>query len=301
MEPKRITFIVGAGASSEFGLPTGKQLLELISGMVRQKVSDSMSRVELDQDLIDALKVISNPGEPCSNETPEYLNNRSEAAWLCSVALMAPSIDNLIHSHRSRSNIESIGKVLIAKSIREAESHSFLANIKNFHSPIQHFGLSKSTTGGPEYISDKWIGILFILLVEMRDFSEFLQALDRLHFLCFNYDRCIEQALTSMAIRYYQLEDKDGQLVLDRLNVTHIYGSLGKLRVDQGLVHGFGSKSEGLVDQSAEIHTFTNARPNDQVPQKIKEVMTNSKFAVFLGYGFLSINNRLFVPSRMIT
>jgi hypothetical protein len=289
---KRMTFVIGAGASTEFGLPTGKRLLEIISNLVVRTPDASGSRYAIDSDLQSGLKEIAGKLSRTSNSNDELSLLLDEATWISSIALMAPSIDNLLHSHRNTHSIDRIGKLFICKAILEAEASSFLANL-SIHNTLQHFPLRRSNRGVGEYISDKWIGKLFTLLVEMRDFEKFLENLDRIDFLCFNYDRCIEQAMTSLAIRYYKLNDLQGQEVLDRLRVSHIYGSLGALSVSAGMVQGFGDTRADLTNLSERIETFTEPKFEESIKETISASFRDCSVALFLGYGFLEINNRL--------
>jgi hypothetical protein len=288
-----ITFIVGAGASTEFGLPTGKRLLEIISQMANMNFNGVTSTYAIDNDLKIFLEGLAGKDNHLGSSEHRFMTLNDEAVWLSKVALMAPSIDNLLHSHKDNPIIEQIGKSFICKAIMHAESNSFLANILRPSGYSSHFELMQVVNGERQYISDKWIGKLFSLLVEMRDFDAFLLILDRLNFICFNYDRCIEQAITSLAMRYYKLDSTQGQKVLDKLRVTHVYGSLGSLTVLEGLVYGYGNPALGLSTLVQGIETFTKQTAVAEVRDKIKEALQNSDLAIFLGYGFLEINNRL--------
>lgn len=291
---KEITFIVGAGASAEFGLPTGKALLERISSLASIAFDGVRQAYNIDADLKSAFREISD-----TTTAAEAIGATMErAAWLSSVALMAPSIDNLLHSHRDDPKVDKIGKIFICKTILQAEANSFLADTLQRDGHTRVFELVRQTASGPEYISDKWIGKLFSLLVEMRNFHEFLSLLRRLNFLCFNYDRCIEHAVTSLATRYYRLTAEQAQEVLEAIKITHIYGSVGALRLWQGRLEGFGNTCTPLALVADGIQTFTDDTRRMEVKSIVEEVLGRSSIAVFLGYGFLQINNRLLFEGR---
>lgn len=284
---KNITFIVGAGASSEFGMPTGKSLLQIVSSFVRWQKDQDSSRHVMDENLRNAFM-------KTGLFEDSYFDVAQKANWLSKIALMAPSIDNLLHSHKENSTIEKIGKLFICKTILEAEGTSFLANKSNGRGYLEHFDLFQSHSHVGKYISDKWLGKLFSLLVEMRDFDAFLSILQKVNFLCFNYDRCIEQGITSLAMRYFNLSDEQARHVLSKLNVIHIYGSLGELKVNNGSIYGYGDTSIDIADIFDGISTFTDEKRRQEVRASVKSTLEGSEIAVFLGYGFLEINNQLF-------
>jgi len=120
---RRNVFVVGAGASREFGLPTGAELLDhlsAISGMDFERringnphiynsfihlLSDYNADREAKADFNDILTIL------------KFINRNCH---------IAPSIDNFIHTHNENDLLVKISKLLICIAILEAESESTL-------------------------------------------------------------------------------------------------------------------------------------------------------------------------------
>src|SRR5262249_46960910 len=113
---KRTVFIVGAGASSECGLPTGHQLKEAIAGGVRFQ-SDAWELSKGDKALLEILQARFSNAEPHVKAGPE----------LAKTITTFPSIDEALHWWKARSEIVDLGKVAIAHYILEAERHCSMA------------------------------------------------------------------------------------------------------------------------------------------------------------------------------
>jgi hypothetical protein len=109
-------FIVGAGASFEFGLPIGATLAQKISQKVNFKF-DFHSQTSGDRDLFDSFRRRFN-GEA---------QNFQKAGWLIRDGIvLANSIDDFLDVHRHDECVVRIGKAAIAKCILEAERSSKL-------------------------------------------------------------------------------------------------------------------------------------------------------------------------------
>ena len=115
---KKTVFVIGAGASKEFELPTGNELQGQIAKLVDIRFSDRRL-VSGDPQIFDICKQrSSNHGE-----LVEY----QAAGWLIrdGVAL-TDSIDNFMDKHVTNEKVQLLGKLSIAKCIAEAERKSKL-------------------------------------------------------------------------------------------------------------------------------------------------------------------------------
>jgi hypothetical protein len=123
-------FIIGAGASKEFGLPIG---LELATGIASRSaiIENYVHSNVKDQNIWQAIGQLANSKQ---ESTRLYL----EASKIIHDAMpYAPSIDNFLDVHHVNKHIEVCGKLAICASIIEAEkSSSLFVNQSNIHNKI---------------------------------------------------------------------------------------------------------------------------------------------------------------------
>jgi|688.fasta_scaffold454424_1 hypothetical protein len=286
-------FVVGAGASVEFGLPTGRGLLSQINDLGKKEYDSDgyLTRTSFPAPFESALEYIKkdliSSGYSSRDAT---LRLRRKATWICDIAPLAPSIDNLIHTHQSDSDVAAIGKAIIAYLIHEGERKSHLADVQLKSHDWGPFPFVHRAPNGNKLIAETWLGELFRYLVELNDFNNFIAALDDITFISFNYDRCIEQFLTSAAQRYFQLDSDDTRRCLESINVVHPYGSLGELSVTNNQIVGFASRSADVYGASKMINTFTEGMTNTDVGSRIRGALDSAERVFFLGFGFLDLN-----------
>lgn len=234
--------------------------------------------------LSDALGKIAARGSG-SLTSSELSKIKREAFWLTSNAPLAPSIDNLLHSHRSNENITELGKLLICDCLYESEQNSVLMPDTSLRSDISYLHKIKGNLSA----SNSWLSRMFWLLAEGSSFHDFLQKLSSIKFICFNYDRCIEHYLSNAAISYFKLTAEDAQKALDGIKIIHPYGSLGKLSVQDGWVSGFG-ECRDLHASSTQIKTFTEGLLHESHRPGILQAIESADRLIFLGFGFIPLN-----------
>jgi hypothetical protein len=89
-------------------------------------------------------------------------------------------------------------------------------------------------------VNNTWLGQFLTILVAQRDFETFLQAIENISFVSFNYDRCIHQFFAHAASLYFKLSDDQVQQLLGSLEVIYPYGSVGEYKWHQGNSPNFG-------------------------------------------------------------
>src|SRR5215210_4547592 len=114
-------FVVGAGASQEFGLPIGTQVADVIA----QKLSfrlDDFHRLVPGQGDPKLLRLIQNRAGP--HELQHYFDacNRIRNG-----IILSDSIDRFIDFYRNEKAVQYCGKIALAQAILEAEKGSALA------------------------------------------------------------------------------------------------------------------------------------------------------------------------------
>ncbi|WP_424964892.1 hypothetical protein [Dinoroseobacter sp. S375] len=278
---RRIVIVVGAGASKEFGLPTGAELKDKIADICDIRFDDFGSRlVRGDSELVAALR--QEVRQDSSHD--RSLNHYLHAAWKIRDNMpWAPSIDNFLDTHRNDPEITKFGKLAIAKAILQAEANSALVVDANTASPKLDSRKLQNT----------WIARLFGMLVAQRSFGGFIEALRSITFVSFNYDRCIHQFFLVASRGYFDLRHDQLDEVLDALNIIYPYGSIGDFRYF-GLETCFGQVDlqRSLFEYADSIRTFTEGTGSDIV-EGISNALARSDVVVFLGFGFLHLNMKI--------
>ncbi|MCG8433278.1 MAG: hypothetical protein MJA83_04530, partial [Gammaproteobacteria bacterium] len=130
MFQSKTLFVVGAGASKEVGLPTGKELKETIASKVDFHFDYRGHPERGDTAIWRALVLHAEqiqrehrPGEPSAQQ--ELDNCVNAGRHIANAMPQALSIDNYIDMHQD-SKIEVCGKLAIVRSILEAEARSKL-------------------------------------------------------------------------------------------------------------------------------------------------------------------------------
>ncbi len=239
--------VVGAGASAEVGLPTGKALVEKVCGKLEL---GSWGRSENDADpaIREALKYFASRH---GNESLDFKSLKSSAARVRAGLPLASSVDYFIDSHRGDKGIEVCAKLAIAKSILEGEHNGSLGNRNVVEGRMQFDGTK-----------DTWFEKFFQLLTEEVSHDQIHSIFQNVTFITFNYDRCIEHYLAHALQSYYSIDLTEAQGVVDRVRIIHVYGKTGDLpwqsggqtKIDFGQLGGI----RALVDVVQDIKTFTS-------------------------------------------
>jgi hypothetical protein len=266
--------VVGAGASSEVGLPLGDQLLEQIVKRVhityefadRQKTGDPV--------VAEALRHYLNEGSAVSK-----YNDHISAAWqLSSSATQALSIDNIIDALEDK-RIELVGKLGIVRSILAAEAES------GFFTPVNH----QSDTLDLSRFKSTWYSSLTKLLFENVRKSDVENIFDNLTIVNFNYDRCLEHYLPISLANYYGLPVQRFQQIMQNLTIHRPYGMAGRLPWQNGSSHSvrFGQgKAVDIAAIAPQIRTFTERVEEGSELDAIKVDLADADRIIFIGFAF---------------
>lgn len=280
-----IVFVVGAGASVEFGLPTGKGLLEELArlGYIGHHSNGNLYGDRL---LHDTFSDISTIDSNVAIQSAQVIGKN---------APIAPSIDNFLHTRSTDVNLVTVGKIMIARAILEAERKSTLFYDRRNSSEIE---FAQGRRAKPGQIKDwdvkppsqSWLNELFRLLVAERDLLGFVAALRKISFISFNYDRCIEHFLLHAAQQYFSLGSDEVHMVASALNVIYPYGSLGPLFQRELISNTFGKEVDyrELPEVSQNIRTFTEG-----TDVSVTHLFSRNARLFFLGFGFLPLNMEL--------
>ncbi len=270
-------FVVGAGASHEFGLPVGEALMKTIQSNSRFSTAHGQLMdgvAEIYYSLIDRNK----------NDRNAIQTRMQAMAEIHRATDDAGSIDEFINRHYDDPLIAEVGKLQIAYAISQAERLSDIAAITQ-----------KTELLSAPNLSETWIKPFTRMLFEGVRNNDVENLGNNITIICFNYDRCIETYLEYAIEKSFRNVSPDmARNIVDRINIIHPYGSLGDLRL-----HPFGIEptQERLRAMSEKIVTWSESRASDRAP-KIQHAMENASTVVFLGFAFAPQNMRLLTTEK---
>lgn len=285
---KFITFVLGAGASFEVGMPTGYDLKEKIASRLAFAVDDFGRLAGGDDRLREAVFRLSQ-GQGAEVTSGAYLS----AANLISAGMpQAPSIDNFIDSHRSNSQVAEVGKLAIASEILRSERAS-----KLFVSPTNIYNKLKF-----EGVAKTWLNAFFQLIALNAQEQDLPGRLEKLRVVSFNYDRTLEHFLFHSFRNYYNCSPEKSAEILSHLTVLHPYGQVGELpwqNSGKGVPFGGDMHSSALIQVSTSLRTFTQGTSeSDSQIAEIRSAVFDAEILTFLGFAYHELNlELLFGPS----
>jgi hypothetical protein len=277
---QRIVLVVGAGASKEFDLPTGKELAAKISEYLDISVKNGQ-RVGGDERLLGAIH---------KHAGNANLNAYLKAARSTSAAMpLVRSIDEYLDLHAADQLIEICGKLAITRLVLEAEKNSTLHSDR----PGNVFpDFSKSTS--------TWLNQFWLTLVSRCRFDQLPSRLSSCSLIVFNYDRCIEHFLYHAIQRVYRVKGEEAAAVLRHLRVFHPYGTVGRLPWQSGTGEAieFGGEVEDaqLNELRMGIRTYSEKLGEQKELGLIREAVFEAHVMVFLGFAFHPDNMALITP-----
>ncbi|MFC5578312.1 hypothetical protein ACFPOA_09855 [Lysobacter niabensis] len=279
---KSMTLVIGAGASREYGLPTGKELMERIAVRLRFEAQD-FGPPRGDKLILDALR-ISQLGQQSQGDL------FSAADRIVKAMPQAPSIDNYIHAHKGDKAVELCGKLAIAREILIAECQSSLfVDRSNFYNRMQHGKLQNGWFNS--FIRGVTLGC------SRGDLDGLRRRLSMLKFIVFNYDRCIEHQLYNWLMDYFSLPTEEVVDLVGQVEIVHPYGMLGPLPWQVGkdrVEFGADVTSQRLLEIAGRIRTFTESSSAESHKHaRIKALIRSSQTLVFLGFGYDPLNLEL--------
>jgi len=279
---KKLTVVVGAGASCEYGLPVGADLTTDIAKRLNfQFQYQQFVHGGSDESIFFALR------EYCRDRGAD-VNSFIRAAWHIRDAMpQAASIDNFIHNNRGRPEIEFCAKLAILRSILEAERKSTLAvDEANIYNTISF-----------ENVRSCWLNPMWKLMIEGCDQVELEDRFRSVAFVIFNYDRCIEHYLFRSLQNYFQMSADEAAQLLSHVDFYHPYGVVGALPwQNPGRAVEFGGRLHDawLIESALALKTFTEGTdPSSSEVCAIRDVVHESEKLLFLGFAFHPLNMEL--------
>lgn len=273
------TFVIGAGASCDFGFPTGDGLQ---AALVKALALTSDNFEFRNEQINRSIEQKSNSTN-WSEQKSRYAN---AAKQIIKGMPTAASIDNFIHTHRENRYIVDLAKLAIAYCISDAEERSPLYRKNSLIH--QTYPLSR------DEFRNSWYAPFIKILTSGTNIEEPLSFVQNVRFVVFNYDRVLELILLLTLESYYALDRDSALEYLSKIEIVHPYGSLGTFGHGGQLIP-FGSKQHDLWSVASSIRTFTES-VDDDVARLAKHFVSEARRLVFLGFGFLEQNILLLTP-----
>ena len=258
-------FVVGAGASVDFGFPDGKKLQKRICEILRpgHSYEDGVHGC-----LVHNFEEIRARGM----QVDQHFYKHCE--WMAETIPLYPSIDSFLDKNSRPGDVTSfIGKLAIGHIIADHEANSDLAK-------------QRGQAVNWEALSKTWMGRLWALANVGGSANKVENTLPDIAFVTFNYDRCIEQFLASAIAQTQNIKFDDALKSAANVPCEHVYGSLGVLGL-QEVVSEFGSarhpaNAGALVDR---IKTFTE-QIDSETSLRIDSLLKRATRIIFLGFSF---------------
>lgn len=276
---QKTVFIVGAGASSEVGLPVGETLKEIIASKLSIKLHPGTNMPsDGDRNIFAAIAKKNGLNTPQADVV--RANAMLQAARSIAQGLtLADSIDQFLESHEENENIRLCGKLAIARAILEAERGSTLFGYAN----------RNSSDSGRTTLEDTWYWKFGRLVFDGSKQTNLERLFENVTVITFNYDRCIEQFLPNAIEKRFLVTEAASKEIANTLTIFHPYGKVGGLpwqREKTSIEFGAEVQTDALLEIAAEIRVYTeNVKDQDNL-EKMHTALAEAERVVFLGFGF---------------
>jgi hypothetical protein len=276
-------FVIGAGASAEYGLPLGSILKDRIASAVRYRFKEDGPLQDGDETVLNAIKRQFN-----SKKATLDLYIAAGLELAASMPMHA-SIDEALHYWSDNPEAVQLGKLAIANEILEKERNSSLSENRE--------------TGRVDVPRDGWLwSFLSMTLGSDLTREQADQAFTNVTLINFNYDRTVEQYLYWGLQQYGRVSAGVAAKAVDSLKQIRPYGSIGNLPWQENPGPPFGGSEGGddLFSIAESIRTYTEQQ-HKGTEQKIDQALESARLVIFLGFGYHPQNMRLLkpVPSKI--
>ncbi len=273
---KPVVFVVGAGASSEVGLPTGAQLRMQLAKDVDIRFKHYSELASGSPDVVDAMRIVSG-----GNINPM----REAGVRLSPVLKLQPSVDEALHFLSSDELAVRLGKLAVAHRILNAEGSSGVIG-----------GEGRADLSAFDPPPDNWLFQFASLALAGLRRGEIDTAFDNVAIINFNYDRSLEQFLYLSLQRHGAADEEAARSAVAKLRILRPYGSLGPLpwQAQDGIWFGQRTDRHQIIVRAANnIRTFTEGFTDTSLGEEISGALRNAHLVVFLGFGYHRQNMEL--------
>lgn len=271
-------FILGAGASSEAGLPVGDKLVETISDDINFEI-DSFGELsprgnrELKEVIIQHLQSDAKPDD-------SLYAHVSAGQRISAAAKVAKSIDEVLYQ-LDDDLVSFVGKLAIARAILDAENCANFSNPKNRPAELNINGLSKT-----------WYMQFGRMLTEPFQKSSASSVGKNTTIISFNYDRTVEHFLTRFLEQRFDITRQKSEAIVNNMDIIHPYGTVGRLEWQKNSnpesppIEFGGGNRPNLIAAASQIRTYTEQVAEKSVVRRMSAAISGAAKLVFLGFGF---------------
>jgi len=292
----RTVFVIGAGANTEIGMPSGDELKTKIANILKFTETER-GTLSGDDTISYALELYSQThGLPNVYKLNELINTAMDISKAMPLSI---SIDNFIDARRGDQEIAFCGKLAIVSTIFEAEYNCALSVINNkiVQDEIAKGFINTSTIedaidAETEMLNRSWYPLLFQKITEGCSIEELADRLNYISFIIFNYDRCFEYFMYLSLIVYYNISHDRAREIVQQLHINHPYGTVGELWNDMGnLTFGETPNPRQLISLAQNIKTFTESRDQEKdSSNRIQYLVERADRIIFLGFAYYEQN-----------
>ncbi|GGN60236.1 hypothetical protein GCM10011349_41610 [Novosphingobium indicum] len=201
MFSRKTTFVIGAGASCELGLPSGDQLKDNIRDVL-VTTNEHAFRFS-DEALLNSLRYMF--PRLHTDDQAEIRKMEAAAERIRRGLPMAQSIDNYLHTHQGDDAVRRLGMAAIARVILHAERKSYLFGSGRSFYMDAHYRDQELPSLEHSELQKSWYVPFAQLLFSLVAKAEPQRAFENVHFVIFNYDRCLEEFLWMALQAYFDL------------------------------------------------------------------------------------------------
>ncbi|WP_428414538.1 hypothetical protein [Pararhizobium sp.] len=266
-------FVIGAGASQEFGLPVGSVLMDTI----KTNCDFNYQRGTLKSGCVEIFRHYEKIYDTYDDDQVAEFNKRLQASHQIRDGIeSADSIDEYIFRYSENPIIAEVGKLQIAYAISLAESDCMLSAKKGFGE------------NSIDSVNHTWIWAFMKALINGVKASEVENIGRTITIICFNYDRCIEHYLEFALMRsFHGMNREEARGIVSSIKIIHPYGSIGDLATFPfGCEDRFARMAENVTTWSETIRD----------PETVSDMARAIRYArriVFMGFAFANQNMQL--------
>jgi hypothetical protein len=270
--------VIGAGASSEVNLPLGSALAEQISSKFDFKFEYGRL-IKDDDNFFDVLK-------QQSKDTDDLNRYIGACRRIRGGVVLARSIDNYIDSHRDDHDVMHFGKLAIVDAILTAERKSNLWI--DFRDAHYHFDMQK--------LGNTWYCEFASILCDGVSKNQLGGLFEKLSVISFNYDRCLQQALSLYICTLYHLSFQDSRDIVSKIRIIYPYGSIGPFpdsKNGDAIDYGIDIDKSLLFGLSKRIRTYSEQALDRDLFISMKSEFAKAETVIFLGCAYHPQNVRI--------
>ena len=274
---RNTVLVLGAGASCDFGLPTGDALSRQIEAMLTYSF-DANGHPMRGDDTIYAQCIGAYPGDQV-----KVVQFFEAGAKLSRSISYSRSIDDALFKFGDDRFIVQAGKVAIVAAILYRERQSWLYKFQTLSDDNARYQLLKSN-------SDLWLLNVLRLIQSKIKLSEARSTFSDLIIINFNYDRCLEHYLFHALQPAFSIGEADAVEILSRLRIIRPYGKVASLpwevAKEQKLRFGQNVELVELFEMSSNVRTFMEQQHDSEDMQQAKYFISKAQQIAFLGFGY---------------